>query len=529
MPIGDIYPNLPGTLLRLHDYGLTIRPPQPYRTDAVCLIGVASDGPVRNAIRISSITDAERTFGKIDTTSSTLMKNRGITRACYEAFFAGCTEILVCRVNGTTASTNLTASSGTNVVYLETAYGGSAYNANTVVIDATTLTINAVGGSASYTLASYVNYTDLCAAINADLGTHKTNAYVLDQFNNLNLDTGTFTFTGGTDEFNLTDAQYSDRLNDTYTILEGKADFDYAVPIGAGLVASGASTGADPCNFALNLARFCCRNTIRNNEMVGIIPFQQLNIPTPVTVNARALALTNTSMLHYLKNAYVGGAVDPSTITNMLDDETNLPIDIGRWISIIAGPSAIFNTTSLNNYSTTGEALYAGLVSGLSISTSPTNKTINGVRGLSYEFSEQQLNDVTGARFVTFKNSQNTTVVTDSPTYAASNSDYKRMSTMRVTNAVTDAIRRTVQQYIGQPNDTITRNSIASQIQGALQSIQDMRAIQFFTFTMSATPAQQIDGKLVITLNVVPMFEIKQIVINVYLMPPENFNSVSQN
>src|ERR1700742_2698774 len=99
--IPDQYPNVPGFVSQITDYGLAIPPVTSTPTQSVLIFGVASDGPQNTPVPIPSISFATALYGGLTTVANTAsaqsFANKSVLRGLYEAFQAGCADIRLCR------------------------------------------------------------------------------------------------------------------------------------------------------------------------------------------------------------------------------------------------------------------------------------------------------------------------------------------------------------------------------------------------------------------------------------------------
>ena len=150
--------------------------------------------------------------------------------------------------------------------------------------------------------------------------------------------------------------------------------------------------GSELENFAYQLAKHCAIVSAQNNETFGWIgckPLSDVSL-TSINQNVRKLAEKDANQYYLMTE---NGA-------RILDTDGN-PIDIGRYIAVVAAPDFVFNHKELGNYYANGAAAIAGLTSTLSPQSAPTNKTVPGVLGLRYTLSPSQLEMLTRAQYIT--------------------------------------------------------------------------------------------------------------------------------
>lgn len=266
--------------------------------------------------------------------------------------------------------------------------------------------------------------------------------------------------------------------------------------------------------FAAQLAQHCAIMTAKSKESIGFINYSPLKNTSLHEVQdhvARALEDRNTAIYMY----------DEATGDLILSDEDKELIDIGGYVQKVFGPEVGLSIPRLGSNVTTGEATYAGLVSRLAVQSAPTNKKIE-VNGLRYVLSDEQHNVLAGAGYVTFHEKRDRagqlyTVVREGVTSALANSDYKRLSALRVTFAAVQEVRETADPFIGEPNGLAQRNSLATQIRSRLDMLKEIGVLNDFQYTIYSSETDRTLGNSFIDLELVPAFETRRIKIRVGL------------
>ncbi|MCX7610389.1 MAG: hypothetical protein N2043_02225 [Ignavibacterium sp.] len=292
-----------------------------------------------------------------------------------------------------------------------------------------------------------------------------------------------------------------------YHLLENY-NVDYIVPLG---VYADEELPGKYDNFAYQLALACAVISHRNDTVLGVIPTK-----SPDEAGLKSVREHVDKLLQYNNNYFMRDRVG-----NILRGSDGKPIDLGRFITVIAGPDLIFGSQRFGLYSENSAAAYAGYMTTLPPHQAPTNKPINFALGMRYSFSNAQLDKLTESRFVTYKYKNNGTqiAVTDAMTAAQPDSDYRRQNTVRVVKAVVDAVRRVADPYIGQPNEIAQRNALSSAIQKELDSLKELGVISGSEFNLVATPQDILLGQLKIELTLVPPQELRRITTIVSLRP----------
>lgn len=105
-------------------------------------------------------------------------------------------------------------------------------------------------------------------------------------------------------------------------------------------------------------------------------------------------------------------------------------------------------------------------------------KPIKGVKAIRFDYSLRQLSKLTSKKIVTFRLKDSTQlVVTDGITTAPSifmagkvrESDFARLSTLRITQLAIQVVREAVEPFIGEANEMPQYNAMNTAIKSALE------------------------------------------------------------
>lgn len=286
-----------------------------------------------------------------------------------------------------------------------------------------------------------------------------------------------------------------------YQLLEDYST-DWVVPVG--VYADDVLSGRYD-NFAYELALFCAVLSYRTKTTLGAIAMK----PNKDTT-LRGIQAYYNYLLSY-NNTYVMRDYDGTPIM----DEDNNYIDLGKYISVVAGPEPYYKDTIANYYGNPAIS-YLGLNTTLLPQSSPTNKVLNNAINLKYKFSNTQLDKITGARLVTFKlkedrNGRSSVYCVDGVSAALPNTDYTRLTTPKVLRSVSDEIREVCDPYIGEPNTVEQRNAMASAISKRLGILKDKGVIESFGFNIIVTQLDQLLGQAKIELSIKVPQELRKI------------------
>lgn len=307
-------------------------------------------------------------------------------------------------------------------------------------------------------------------------------------------------------------------------------------------------------SFAYQLADFCYRQSEDNAEMIGVIGALPPNSwslkdvstwigkePTytedsagnlVVTANGSGL-LGNKWMAGRLGNVnglpgLAIGGIDAlayggfiATDTGWIDgeqliDRNDHVVDIGKYLSVVPAQAIMSNPASNGAYAASGAAVYAGFVSALPANSAPTNKVQPGIR-LPFRVSVSKLDTLAGHGYVMFQAKSKGTVVADAPTGSRPDSDYRRLTTIRIVKASIDAVRAAAEPFLGEPITGARLAALETAIKNVLVKLQKGEYLNRFDVAVTSTSVQQVQGKADVELLLVPAFELRQITCHVAL------------
>lgn len=461
------------------------------------------------------------TLDPLDVTNKTLLLNKALFK------------------RGQSVSVSYSVENIQNVVSkidLESYFGGILYNQGEVRIaniysDPTDATSPVVGKlltvvkpaskrstgelAQTYSSLDFPTLGLLADAITANNGTYKANT-LDDNVATEDLQIVNTYFSGGDDGLDLTKDELFAALSGTrdaagyiltqgaYQILENY-QVDSVVPVGV----YADDTLADKYqNFAYELGLFCAIASYKNKSTHGAIAMKPLRDTTLSSIQKYAKYLTAYKNLYFLKGA------DGSDLIDAAGDK----MDLGKFISVCAGPGIMFSHSVNALKEGNAAAMYMGFNSTLQPQSAPTNKKIQGSTGLKYNFSNSQLNDIVGNRFVTFGLKYSSTgqslagaFCIDGPTAARPGSEYARLTTVKVIRTVADNMREVADPYIGEANTIEQRNALSAAISKRLDILVEKGVILDYSFNLVATVADQLLGQASLELGIVAPQELRKI------------------
>jgi len=300
------------------------------------------------------------------------------------------------------------------------------------------------------------------------------------------------------------------------------------------------STDFHEVNFAYQLANFCFSLSVNDNEAQGVIgvkapaSYAAKDIARWVgkapTVDAEGLitedgtgllgnkfhagTLSRENGYFATYSGYLPTSSNFDSDADIITDRNGHKIDIGKYISTPAMYLTFFNSTDETGFGYVANmaAFYAGFYSSLASNSAPTNKVVSGVRA-PFRLSKTKLNSLAKYKFIAIKQKENELRISDSPTAARDDSDFTRLTTVRVIADVVDTVRSVARPYIGEPNTPLARVSLETGITRELSKLQELGFIQRFEVRVSATTTQVIQGDATVELTIVPPFELRKITV----------------
>jgi hypothetical protein len=243
-------------------------------------------------------------------------------------------------------------------------------------------------------------------------------------------------------------------------------------------------------DFPTQLAGFCAEVSVSYSQTIGV-----MSMEIDETLTSSNLAAIKT---------YVDGQTEQT---------------YNQYLQVVGGSMLYFE---INNeaYIDSFAGAYAGMISVLSSYSSPTNKTIPGVVFSVFNLSPAQVMKLTNENHIVVPRYKNGRIaVADAITTAPEASDFTRLTTLRITNDAVSLVRELTEPYIGEPNTLARRNALQTSIRSALNNMVKRGALNDFRFNIKSTLSDQINGDMLIFLDIVPAFETRRINVTVALKP----------
>ena len=415
----------------------------------------------------------------------------------------------------------------------ESFFGGTAYNQGSVeVVDLKNEASEVIGKQviitkpdskkvSSYEQPLVYNSTDyltfglLADAITADAanGVYKVttdNSEVLTS----ELKVAKTFFAGGEDGVNLSKQEMFEALsgkrdNNGYLITVGAYQLledysvDWIVPVG---VYADEDLNDRNQNFAYELALLCAVLSYRNKTTLGAISMKPNRDTSLAGVQEYAKHVASFKNLFYMRDQD----------GNQILDSEGKPMDLGMYLSVVAGPEIEERDSSVGVYYANAAVDYVAMNTVLLPQSAPTNKVIDGANKLRFSFSNAQLDGITGNRIITFKNKvdrngKSSVVVVDGITSAHPYSDYTRITTPKSLRTIVDHVREVCEPFIGEPNTVEQRNAMSSAISKRLSVLKEKGVLLDSAFQILVTPQDQVLGSARLELTIVPPQELRKI------------------
>ena len=323
-------------------------------------------------------------------------------------------------------------------------------------------------------------------------------------------------FTGGhdgitTNKVELYEALSGVRDSEGYILTQGAYQLlenyvvDWVVPLG--VYANDVLPGKYQ-NFAYELALYCAIASHQNKTTLGVIstrPCENTSLKGISEYVSRTLAYEN---LYYMRD----------TEGNFILGSDGKPMDLGMYISVVAGPEVQFTSYTLGRHYIDPSIAYVGLNATIPVQQAPTNKVVQGANGVKFRLSNKQHNDLLGNRYVTLKvkndnglTSLGYVCATDGVTAASPSSDYTRISTSKIVRETVDHIREVSEPYIGNPNTVEQRNALSSALSKRLGQLQTNGTLNSYEFAVISTAQDQLLGQARIELSLQAPQELRRI------------------
>lgn len=302
-------------------------------------------------------------------------------------------------------------------------------------------------------------------------------------------------------------------------------------------------------NFAYQLGRFLydySTDIVDATGVIGCLPPASLSLTDKARWLGKAptYTLNSTTGTYYiasssangtglLGNKFMAGRSDWRsgefgggmilTDTEFMDgteqeDTNEVPIDLGKYISVAAETVYMRNSWYTNGYGDSFAASYGGQYLNLAPNSAPTNKKVSATINKMYTFKLGDLDSLAGTGYVVLRNKPQGLVIADAPMATLPNSDWKRLSTGRIVKQIIDGVRTSCDKYLGGLTPPGTIAAMKEAVTKVLQrAVSNGLIKRYDDFEIIQTPDMAVAGEATIDLNVVPAFELRVLTLNISL------------
>jgi hypothetical protein len=559
---------LPGTQFILNDSTLSVTPPAS-SGDTILVFGCALDGPTNVPVSLQGL-NLESLFGPAlfdsnyvspdnDPTKKGTYSANSLVKACSEVVNGGGANIVLVRIGGNlaTSSTPILGGVTAQALFPGNLYNGAQLSAVSTAMGGTTLTIvnqpaNKGGQGVVFQYPATYTYGQVCNSFN---GNRLNKTFQLRCPSTVASGTAvsqprtlaSLTLAGGTngtmaqgDDFYANKEAMFTAITQDGGALAQTAGINADLIVVADLYADDDVSNSASASFLTNLALFCHEQSNSNYQTLGIIGTRPLADTSRVGINNHVNDLITVNAGIYddipSKQVNVAQFIQSGIPYDDPDNPGGQTVDLGRYLSIIAGPDLVYSSTSLGSYVDSGATFYAGMVSGLVPQQATTNQPLGGSVALAYTFTKDQRNllnagvnytgqgdGLGGGAYVTFTLRQPGTgavIVTEDVTASARTSSFTNLQFMRIIQAAERVVEGICLNFIGQANDPGTVATLESQLQSGLDVMGNQGALfggrgSGYDFTIGSNTADGQLGIIRIDMWLRPAREIKRIITTV--------------
>lgn len=510
-------------------------------TERLLIIGTAVDGPINKPQKIDSTVAAEAKYGpaiyakgyKDPVTGTENNKYNGATLplAIAQAIAAGCTDIWCMRATGTIATA---ASAFGNTLDIRGLNPGRIYNEVTISTSSTggvlSVLVQQPGIRGINYLTTYASSLTIGEVIDKINGDPRNNSFRIAKntwASTLNdasttIASGSATLTGGTNGTDAKGEDYATSLDGyatkltaadtgTFAMLKGtKFDFqvcvltgihidDQVVTEGVTGPAGSAYTSGDEyetsivSDFILFLDEMSsrvapCHGVIGTRphgleEITDIISYVDNNLLSE-TAGKYQSALRWIKAGYFLKTGYTRG------------DDTSNSIDLGRYVSVVAGPDVIYSYPGVGNYTDNWHVSYAAMLTTLPPERAPILKSVPaGIVGYTNPYPSNKsdalldgvgfdpANEISGkGAYVVLvrdpRNSLGPLVIYSDPTMAARDDYLRQYQVNHLVNHVHRTCWLSLINFMGYPTDQTTLAAMDSTVQNIMDGYVKSKALK---------------------------------------------------
>ncbi len=402
----------------------------------ILIAGTSTDGPTLYPRRMYNLREAIELYGSGE-----------LIVGCHEALLSGATSIHLLRISGVPATVTLVDSNLNPLLEIKTTSSGTRYNSWKIIVTSTH--INVINDQdiiiRSYDKSNFTTVGELAAKIKMDASV-STHMILAQPTNNSALVTdiaeATYELSGSISEDALMHSERASKLNAAYNvILNLLMDIDIIVPMRAY-----PDLHIDIRN---DLIKLCHNRAAHGYGTMAVLPLYHLNTTNSlITTNGRYLSVAAMRPILYRAN------LNPEDI----------------------------NTLDTEYYISTGEALYAGLLSRLDINQYTDNKTLP-IIGDHHSLTRTGLNQLDSLGYTTLRRSTTRGYVVSKGQTIDHNQNFRSIYSTRMCIFIENMLRRHLDVYIGEPTPQVFE--IEHKIDDFMQDLMDSKAIRYYSFDLS--------------------------------------------
>lgn len=194
-----------------------------------------------------------------------------------------------------------------------------------------------------------------------------------------------------------------------------------------------------------------------------------------------------------------------------------LPIPANDRIIVTAPGIIAFDAGAKKNVPLSarfGAAAVTGLISTLAPQSSPTNKVLPGVVKLANRFSYGEMKQLVKSRVLVLEERLGVRVVRG---ITADDAAFVQVTTRRITDFAKAGMRKAADPFIGRLNNQRIRKALRGAIDGFLTTMVVDEALIGYTLDVTATRADEIAGRAMVSVVLQPTFSIDFVVVKLVL------------
>lgn len=192
-------------------------------------------------------------------------------------------------------------------------------------------------------------------------------------------------------------------------------------------------------------------------------------------------------------------------------DSNDFPVDLGKYLVVAADYPLLRNEFNSLGYIASFAASYGGFYSNMAPSSAPTNKKVSNAQ-IVYRQNLANLDALAGAGYTVLRNKPQGLVIADAPMATMPNSDWRRLSTVRIVKAVVDGVREAVEPFLGESLSQGKKGALQLAIEKVLLNAKTIGILNDYRpFEIIQTPQMAVAGRADVDLTLVPAFELRQI------------------